>query len=191
MNRSLTYSLTHHPLIDAQDFNTENALPLLERYRYSHLVFNDDVQVGFSCMGRKLFNRAAPCMSAHAALLRLPAQGTAATALAGLYGAMHVMGLPPAGLKDQRVLCLGAGSAGMGVVWMIHQGGYLSVCGEGRGACRAPVPPLQAHTHAHTNPIHLHAGMKKQGLPSDQAYDNFHIVDHLGLITGGGAYRIG
>lgn len=44
-----------------QDFNMSHAQPLLDRYRYHHSTFNDDIQ------------------------------GTAATALAGLYGAMKVM----------------------------------------------------------------------------------------------------
>lgn len=43
-----------------QDFNMSHAQPLLDRYRYHHSTFNDDIQ------------------------------GTAATALAGLYGAMKV-----------------------------------------------------------------------------------------------------
>lgn len=58
-------------------------------------------------------------------------QGTAATALAGLYGAMRVMGLPPSALGRQRVLCVGAGSAGMGVVRMIAAGGLTLTLWEG------------------------------------------------------------
>jgi malate dehydrogenase (decarboxylating) len=46
-------------------------------------------------------------------------QGTAATALAGLYGALRVQGLPPAALARQRFVVVGAGSAGMGVAKMI------------------------------------------------------------------------
>ena len=46
-----------------QDFNMSHAQPLLDRYRYHHSTFNDDIQ------------------------------GTAATALAGLYGAMKVLPL--------------------------------------------------------------------------------------------------
>ena len=49
-------------------------------------------------------------------------QGTAATAVAGLYGAMKVRGLPLSALKEQRFMVAGAGSAGMGVVKMICQG---------------------------------------------------------------------
>jgi hypothetical protein len=48
-------------VLQFEDFSNEHALVLLERYRQHHLVFNDDIQ------------------------------GTAATALAGLYGAMRRM----------------------------------------------------------------------------------------------------
>ncbi|KAG2435604.1 hypothetical protein HYH02_011895 [Chlamydomonas schloesseri] len=79
-------------VLQFEDFSINHAVPLLERYRKHHLVFNDDIQ------------------------------GTAATALAGLYGALRVMGLPPAALGQQRIVCVGAGSAGMGVVKMIASG---------------------------------------------------------------------
>ena len=48
----------------AQDFNMAHAAPLLERYRDTHLVFNDDIQ------------------------------GTATCAVGGVYGAMAVQGAP-------------------------------------------------------------------------------------------------
>ncbi|PSC74934.1 malic enzyme [Micractinium conductrix] len=79
-------------VLQFEDFNIEHASPLLDRYRYSHCVFNDDVQ------------------------------GTAGTAVGGLYGAMAVAGKPPSALADQKFVVLGAGSAGMGVVSMIAQG---------------------------------------------------------------------
>ena len=47
-------------------------------------------------------------------------QGTAATVLAGLYGAMKVLGLPTEGLCEQRVVVCGAGSAGIGVTLTIQ-----------------------------------------------------------------------
>ncbi|KAL4857038.1 NAD-dependent malic enzyme 2 [Chlorella vulgaris] len=76
-------------VLQFEDFNIEHAAPLLQRYRHHHCVFNDDVQ------------------------------GTAATAVGGLYGAMAVAGKPASALADQRFVVLGAGSAGMGVVSMI------------------------------------------------------------------------
>jgi len=47
-------------------------------------------------------------------------QGTAATVLAGLYGALKVQGLGPEALKDQRFVVCGAGSAGAGVIITIR-----------------------------------------------------------------------
>eukprot|EP00878_Enallax_costatus_P010809 GHUV01011286.1.p1 GENE.GHUV01011286.1~~GHUV01011286.1.p1 ORF type:complete len:640 (+),score=175.69 GHUV01011286.1:1018-2937(+) len=79
-------------VLQFEDFQMKHALTLLERYRDHHLVFNDDIQ------------------------------GTAATALAGLVGALRVLGKPAKDLADQRVICVGAGSAGMGVVRMIAAG---------------------------------------------------------------------
>ena len=89
-------------VLQFEDFNTQHALPLLERYRHHHCVFNDDIP------------------------------GTAATALAGLYGALRVQGLTPAALAQQRFVVVGAGSAGMGVA----KGGWfteLSTMWPGQG----------------------------------------------------------
>ena len=47
-------------------------------------------------------------------------QGTAATVLAGLYGAMKVQGLTPEALKHQKIVVAGAGSAGSGVILTIR-----------------------------------------------------------------------
>eukprot|EP00092_Neocalanus_flemingeri_P007799 GFUD01008420.1.p1 GENE.GFUD01008420.1~~GFUD01008420.1.p1 ORF type:complete len:638 (+),score=163.08 GFUD01008420.1:104-2017(+) len=77
-------------LIQFEDFQSKHAIKLLSRYKKEYLMFNDDIQ------------------------------GTAATVLAGLYGAMKVRGLTPADLKDQKILVAGAGSAGSGVVLTIR-----------------------------------------------------------------------
>jgi len=45
---------------------------------------------------------------------------TAATVLAGLYGAVKVQGLKPEDLKNQRIVVAGAGSAGSGVILTIR-----------------------------------------------------------------------
>ncbi|HEX4770519.1 MAG TPA: NAD-dependent malic enzyme [Bryobacteraceae bacterium] len=65
-----------------EDFATPHALPILKRYRYEMLTFNDDIQ------------------------------GTAAVALGALLGAVKVTGKR---LKEQQIVMLGAGSAGIGV----------------------------------------------------------------------------
>jgi len=77
-------------LIQFEDFQSKHAVHLLARYKKEYLMFNDDIQ------------------------------GTAATVLAGLYGAMKVRGLTPADLKDQKILVAGAGSAGSGVLLTIR-----------------------------------------------------------------------
>jgi len=77
-------------LIQFEDFQSKHAVHLLARYKKEYLMFNDDIQ------------------------------GTAATVLAGLYGAMKVRGLEPSDLKNQTILVAGAGSAGSGVLLTIR-----------------------------------------------------------------------
>jgi len=77
-------------LVQFEDFQSKYAIKLLMRYKKEYLMFNDDIQ------------------------------GTAATVLAGLYGAMKVQGLKPEDLKNQKILVAGAGSAGSGVVLTIR-----------------------------------------------------------------------
>lgn len=69
-------------LIQFEDFSSQHALSLLNRYREHHLVFNDDIQ------------------------------GTATTVLAGIYGALAVQGLDAKDIAKQRIVVAGAGSAG-------------------------------------------------------------------------------
>ena len=59
-------------------------------------------------------------------LLRL--QGTAATAVAGVYGALRVQGKSNKELARQRIVLVGAGSAGMGVARMLALGMVKQVC---------------------------------------------------------------
>jgi len=77
-------------LIQFEDFQSKHAITLLKRYKQEYLMFNDDIQ------------------------------GTAATVLAGLYGAMKVQGLGPEAIKDQKFVVCGAGSAGSGVLLTIR-----------------------------------------------------------------------
>lgn len=49
-------------------------------------------------------------------------QGTAATAVAGIYGALAVQGKPVEAITEQRFVVVGAGSAGMGVVQTLALG---------------------------------------------------------------------
>ncbi len=77
-------------LIQHEDFQSKWAVRLLRRYRKDYLMFNDDIQ------------------------------GTGATALAGLYGALKVQGLPVEALKNQKFVVAGAGSAASGVLLTIR-----------------------------------------------------------------------
>ena len=77
-------------LVQFEDFQSKYAIKLLQRYKKEYLMFNDDIQ------------------------------GTAATVLAGLYGAMKVQGLTPEHLTKQRIVVAGAGSAGSGVILTIR-----------------------------------------------------------------------
>eukprot|EP01127_Copromyxa_protea_P000557 TRINITY_DN10471_c0_g1_i1.p1 TRINITY_DN10471_c0_g1~~TRINITY_DN10471_c0_g1_i1.p1 ORF type:complete len:588 (+),score=128.30 TRINITY_DN10471_c0_g1_i1:101-1765(+) len=72
-------------LIQFEDFANPHAHNLLEKYRYQHLVFNDDIQ------------------------------GTGAVATAGILAALKIKGVNINQLHKERIVIVGAGSAGLGV----------------------------------------------------------------------------
>jgi malate dehydrogenase (oxaloacetate-decarboxylating)(NADP+) len=74
--------------IQWEDFANFNAVPILARYRDKICTYNDDIQ------------------------------GTAAVALAGIYGALRISG---GKLTEQRFLFLGGGSAATGIAELIAQ----------------------------------------------------------------------
>lgn len=72
-------------LVQFEDFSSDVALPILNKYRNTHLCFNDDVQ------------------------------STGVIALAAVLGSLRARGLPTTALRHERIVCVGAGSAGLGV----------------------------------------------------------------------------
>lgn len=72
-------------LIQFEDFNNASALPLLEKYRYDDLCFNDDIQ------------------------------STGCIATAAVLASLKCRGLGPDAIRYERFVCAGAGSAGLGV----------------------------------------------------------------------------
>jgi len=78
-------------LVQFEDFSSDNAQPLLNHYRNDHLCFNDDIQ------------------------------GTGATTLAGVLGALRAKGEDVNSLGEQRIVICGAGSAGIGVGQVLLQ----------------------------------------------------------------------
>ena len=78
-------------LVQFEDFSSDKAQTLLNHYRYDHLCFNDDIQ------------------------------GTGATTLAGILGALRAKGESIMALGEQRIVIAGAGSAGIGVGQVLMQ----------------------------------------------------------------------
>jgi malate dehydrogenase (oxaloacetate-decarboxylating)(NADP+) len=78
-------------LVQFEDFSSDKAQIILNHYRKDHLCFNDDIQ------------------------------GTGATTLAGVLGALRAKGEDVNALGDQRIVIAGAGSAGIGVAQVLMQ----------------------------------------------------------------------
>ena len=77
-------------LVQFEDFDSSVAQRILDKYRENHLCFNDDIQ------------------------------GTGATALAGLLGALRAKGEDVNSLGEQRIVIAGAGSAGIGIAQVLY-----------------------------------------------------------------------
>lgn len=76
-----------HVVVQFEDFSNIHARILLDKYRDRHLCFNDDIM------------------------------GTGAMTVAGIINALRTQGVDPKrDFAKQRIVCVGAGSAGIGVV---------------------------------------------------------------------------
>lgn len=78
-------------VVQFEDFQFKWAFETLERYRKKICMFNDDIQ------------------------------GTAGVALAGLLGTVRAQGLSLSEFANQKIVVVGAGSAGLGVLNMAYQ----------------------------------------------------------------------
>ncbi|XP_011023388.1 PREDICTED: NAD-dependent malic enzyme 59 kDa isoform, mitochondrial-like [Populus euphratica] len=78
-------------IVQFEDFQMKWAFETLQRYRKRFCMFNDDIQ------------------------------GTAGVALAGLLGTVRAQGLPLSDFVNQKIVVVGAGSAGLGVLNMAIQ----------------------------------------------------------------------
>lgn len=87
-------------LVQFEDFSSDKAQILLNKYRDKVLTFNDDIQ------------------------------GTGATTLAGILGALRAKGEDVKSLGKQRFLIAGAGSAGIGVAQVLMQAMIEQGCTE-------------------------------------------------------------
>eukprot|EP00897_Mesotaenium_endlicherianum_P005299 jgi/Mesen1/4798/ME000243S03978 len=90
-----------------EDFENKWAFRLLQRYRHRYRMFNDDVQ------------------------------GTAGVALAGLLGAVRAQGRPMEDIAHNKVVVVGAGSAGLGVINMVRQSMARVLGGSPSASARA------------------------------------------------------
>ncbi|KAK4758693.1 hypothetical protein SAY87_019994 [Trapa incisa] len=80
------FSRWPHVIVQFEDFQSKWAFKLLQRYRNTYRMFNDDVQ------------------------------GTAGVAIAGLLGAVRAQGRSMIDFPKQKIVVAGAGSAGIGVL---------------------------------------------------------------------------
>ncbi|XP_050386406.1 NAD-dependent malic enzyme 59 kDa isoform, mitochondrial [Argentina anserina] len=78
-------------IVQFEDFQMKWAFETLQRYRKKFCTFNDDIQ------------------------------GTAGVALAGILGTVRAQGRPLADIVNQKIVVVGAGSAGLGVLSMAVQ----------------------------------------------------------------------
>ncbi|KAF0852264.1 mitochondrial malate dehydrogenase (decarboxylating) [NAD-malic enzyme] [Andalucia godoyi] len=134
-------------LVQFEDFANGVARTLLENYRSSHLCFNDDIQ------------------------------GTGAMTVGGLLNALRAQGLGPDDLPNQRIVCLGAGSAGLGVVDSIR---FAMVRSSQLAAARANKTAKHQQNGGGGGKAQNSVSMT---INDTQAARQFWILDKFGLLA--------
>ena len=157
-------------LVQFEDFESKKAQPMLERYRSSFRMFNDDIQ------------------------------GTGCVTLAGILSAVKISGQR---IQDVRVLCVGAGSAGIGVCNQLLEG--MVAAGVPRSTARKSfalmtnLGVIGVPDDRFGNPNHAPDNFNESHLPWVNASlsDGMSLVDAieafqpnvlLGLSTAGGLF---
>ncbi|KAG6501826.1 hypothetical protein ZIOFF_041710 [Zingiber officinale] len=110
-------------VIQFEDFQMKWAFETLQRYREKFCMFNDDIQVYFSSSTMYFASpRTSLVLSSSFSSFfvsnALLHQGTAGVALAGLLGAVRAQGKSLNDFMKQKIVVVGAGSAGIGVLNM-------------------------------------------------------------------------
>lgn len=117
-------------------------------------------------------------------------QGTACVAVSGIFGALTVQGKPASEITKQRIVLVGAGSAGMGVAHFIRRSACACVlctvlpC-EAYSSTSNATPYVHAHqcTSSSMRIIITIPGMIRNGCSEEEAARNFWVLDQFGLVT--------
>lgn len=151
-------------LVQFEDFSSDKAQILLNHYRHDHLCFNDDIQ------------------------------GTGATTLAGVLGALRAKGEDVNDLGKQRIVIAGAGSAGIGVAQVLMQ----AMIAQGRTpeeakACFFVVDAtglLGVENHDNLSPEQRDFTREEDGgMPLDEVVKKYKPTMLLGMTGVGGLFK--
>ena len=116
-------------------------------------------------------------------------QGTAGAALAGIFGAMRITGEK---LRDQRILFLGAGSAGVGIAGLIESA--MTLNGLTESEAQARISMFDSHGLIESSRTDLHDFQKPYAHPHapsrdfEAMIDDFKPTTIIGVSTKGKAF---
>ncbi len=151
-------------LVQFEDFSSDKAQLLLNHYRNDHLCFNDDIQ------------------------------GTGATTLAGVLGALRAKGADVNDLGNQRIVIAGAGSAGIGVAQvlmqaMIEQGSTPEEAKDCFYVVDAAGLLGTEQSSKLSNEQRIFAREEDGGMPLDQVVKKYKATMLLGMTGVGGLFK--